>query len=213
MKFSNVIFDFDGTLVDSSGDILASLTGAMRKVGIKPVRPVDKTVVGPPVAEMLAKLAPDMTPLQAAEAVAAFRSSYDRSAYSSTVFYPGIRETLLVFKAAGVGLFIATNKPECPTKRVLQAVDGDFFDGIMCVDSLPGIKLSKTAMLEKIILDWRLDKKSTLMVGDCDSDICAAKEAGLKGAAVLWGYGAHSVCDCGPDFKISSSAELSALVM
>jgi len=213
VKFSNVIFDLDGTIADSSGDILSALSSAMAETGLSPSGEPDRTIVGPPVAEMLGRLLPGISEAQRETAVSAFRRHYDSSSYPGTSLYPGMAETLSRLRSAGVRLFIATNKPEIPTLRVLDALRAGPFDGVVCVNSLPGRKLSKSEMIEKILSDWRLEKDRTLMVGDCDSDILAARRCGVKGAAVLWGYGAGEVCSCGADFTVSSAGELAEIVL
>jgi len=213
MKFASIIFDLDGTLLDSSGDILSTLSLAIEETGLCPAVRPDKAVVGPAVSEMLKKLLPSISPSQTDAAVSAFRKHYDASSYPGTKFYPGMRETLDRLRSEGVRLFIATNKPEVPTRRVLDAVHAGPFDGMVCVNSLPGRTLSKADMISKILVDWQLDKDSTLMVGDCDSDMTAAKASGIKGAAVLWGYGMDAISSCGADFRVSSASELIAIVL
>ncbi len=189
-SFDNFIFDLDGTLADSAYEVLACIEKAFNNCNVT----FDKTrlnssVIGPPLAEIAKKVKPDLTDENIINnIVLEYRKIYDYDENDITELYDGIRDWLLYLKKTNKKIFIATNKPKIPTLRLIKSLNINFFDDIYMVDQYNDKKLTKSQMIVEIIFKYNLLKEKTVMVGDCLSDIEAAKKAGVLSLAALWGY-------------------------
>ena len=105
---------------------------------------------------------------------------------------------------------MATNKPALPTARILQRTAlGDCFRDVVTPESFAGGTGSKTAMVRRLIERWKLEKDKTVVVGDSPADIGAARENGVRSAAVLSGYGAaNELRRCGATVVLKSIGEV-----
>ena len=188
----NAIFDLDGTLVDSSGDILHSLRAAYFRCGLADLsaRIVDRSIIGPPLQDVVKSLSPEISELQLRTIVAEFRDHYDRSNLGETTTYVGIDQLLSELVAAGVQVFVATNKPSHPTQRILQHLRLDsLLSDVITPDCLSTEDKSKREMLGVLIRRWNLETTTTFLVGDSPADIVAAHAWQLASVGVLYGYG------------------------
>lgn len=189
-NFDNFIFDFDGTLADSAGEVLACIERAFNKCNV----PFEKerlnpSVMGPSLAEIAVIVKPELTDEKVINGIVAeYRKIYDYDEKDITTLYEGIRDWLICLKKNNKKIFIATNKPKIPTTRLVKSLDIDFFDDVYTVDKYDDKKLKKYQMIEEIVSKHKLAKEKTLMVGDCISDVDAAKKAEVFSLAALWGY-------------------------
>lgn len=213
MAIRNVVFDLDGTLVDSANDILDALRMAAEEAGIDSSIPLTTAVIGPPVRGMLSAWGAEFTEDQALIAVAAFRRIYDRSAMPRTAPYPGAIDC--VKQIAGRSrLFVATNKPELPTVGLLDRYFPGLFDDHICTNSLADRKLDKAEMLQELAGRHRLAAQESVMVGDGESDLRAGKQLGWRTIAALYGYGSkESLLAEQPDWAVASTEEIAALLL
>ena len=199
---NNVIFDLDGTLVDSSGDILRSLGAACLRCGLADLTAgiVGRSTIGPPLPEMVRSLSPGISEAQLCKVVAEFRDHYDQSDLGETTTYAGIDQLLSELAADGVRMFVATNKPSRPTQRILQRLRLDFLlSDVITPDGLSTEDKGKREMLGTLIRRWNLATPTTFLVGDSPSDIVAAHAWGLASVGVLYGYGgAEQIALAGP---------------
>lgn len=190
-SFSGVIFDLDGTLLDTAGDVVTMLAETVRKHGLCSAGVVSEVVVGPPLAVGLAKACPDASPEQIERIIHDYRERYFRSDYPLTRVFPGIPTLLDALRRQGVLLFVATNKASQPTELILQRFNLlHRFTATICSDHFsPTQLLSKADMIRTLMTQHGLERKSTLMVGDTELDIKGGHEAGVQTLAVLYGYG------------------------
>lgn len=187
----NVLFDLDGTLVDSSGTILASLTHALESLGRDPTE-------GPPVASLIGRPLLDiftgpfgMTPALAHEAIDRYRAHYEALNQEGTRVYDGVREGLEALGAGGYALFIATVKPTPIAEKVLSDLAlRAHFSGVVGATMGPE-RRGKSAIIAHAIDLHDLSRDRSLMVGDRDQDIHGARENGLRSLAVTWGFGSR----------------------
>lgn len=204
-EIKNIIFDLDGTLVDSAPDIFDSIKKALISCGVdeKTIN-MDDVVIGPPILDIMKKMMACSTE-KAEKAVLKFRSVYDQSNFEKTTLYPGVREVLQLLKNNNFNLFVATNKPEFSSKKILRLKNIEyFFTDTVHIDSITGKKLSKTAMIKHIIDLNKLKPDQTIMVGDTASDINSAHSVGIQSVALLYGYGDKSeILKCNPVFTFS----------
>jgi len=183
---THVIFDLDGTLIDSKAEILATYLKVFEV--IKPENPPDvkRLNYGSTINDLLGtvyKTDPDKIP----EAKKMFASIYDNSDYTDTTIYEGVTETLRLLKNSGATLHIATNKRWLPTKRILEIKGiSDFFDQIMANEMQPGITPTKKEMIAMIKENAGFEKG--FMVGDSMTDIIAGNDEKLVTIAVTYGY-------------------------
>ena len=187
--YHNYIFDLDGTIINSSKEVLLCFEKAFEKANYK----IDKSrltpnVIGPPLNEIIKLIAPDIQETDVNIVVEYFRELYDFEENDISEFYQGIPEVLTILKNRNKKLFIATYKPEKPTMRIIKQFKLDKFDDIYTIDKF-GKHITKTEMINDIIEKYSLNKSETMMIGDAPSDIICAKEAGVLAVGALWGYG------------------------
>ena len=193
MQARAVLFDLDGTLVNSLPGIEFSVDCALEECGSPERRQDLRALIGPPIRNILAKLVPHAGDAELSRLESVFRQSYDSVGWRKSVLYEQARETLAALKYAGVPLFLVTNKPAAPTRRILEHVGIlDLFTEILCPDSKDPCFPSKPAMLKEIVERHSLDSATCLYVGDTAEDYRAATECGIPIALVAHGYGAES---------------------
>jgi phosphoglycolate phosphatase len=209
---TDLIFDFDGTLVNSSDDVLHSLDFALRSVGLVPTRSLDKLLIGPPLAVMIRKAVDGVCEQEVSRAVAAFRQHYDSSGHPRTILYPGVRELLRAAGDMEARCFIATNKPRHATVAILHrlAIENSFSD-IVCVEDSAAI--DKTDLVAELIRRHGPTSNRGCMIGDGVGDIRAGKAHRLKTVAHLGGYSPPELLLAErPDFAIGSMEQLLPLL-
>ena len=187
----NVVFDLDGTLVDSCPGIEACLRQALEAVEPGTALPPVESLIGPPVREMIASLllGRDADVLEAAESE--FRRCYDAGGWRLTKTYEGADDALSGLTFAGLHLFVLTNKPAGPTRTILDSLQWhDRFEAVVCRDSFTPPFADKAAAMAHLLSKYRLDPSRTVMVGDSADDVHAACVNLVGFAAACWGYGA-----------------------
>ena len=190
-EYKLLIFDWDGTLVDSIGRIVTAMQVAAQRSG-RPERDVHavKGIIGLGLPEAILTLYPDMT----AEQVIAFRQHYAdvyiaMDAEPSPLF-AGVRESLEAFRAQGYRLAVATGKARRGLDRVLKAHGWEaFFDITRAADETAS--KPDPLMLNQILAYCDVRPDQALMVGDASFDLLMARNAGIDSVAV--GYGAQTM--------------------
>jgi len=185
-----LVFDLDGTLVDSAPGILRCLRQALAEVapGEDPNFPSD--LVGPSVREMLARLLPHADEAVVDAGVRAFRRCYDGGGWRDAVPYWGVHAMLETLRSAGIRLFIVTNKPRVPTDRILAHFGWqDLFDAVVCRDDTAPPFPDKRAALARLVEDESLAVDCALFVGDTTDDAAAAEACGIAFVFAAYGYG------------------------
>lgn len=187
-----LIFDFDGTLIDSAPGILATYAEVLSAAGITPAVPLDQHLIGPPLQPTMAKLLgtrhADSILLQAL--IEDFKLRYATTGVAHTPAYPKADETLHALRNQGYTLYLATNKRASPTLTLLEKFGWEqHFRRVYCIDSRQPPYADKTEMLRHLIEDNTLSSISCLYIGDTQGDQLAAIASGMRFAAALWGYG------------------------
>ncbi len=185
-----VLFDLDGTLVDSLPGIQYSVDCALAECNMpRRVREV-RSLIGPPIRGILSQLLPEADEDQLTKLERTFRLSYDGGGWRKTVLQAEAVETLTRLKAAGLPLFLITNKPIGPTRQMIEEFGlADLFNDVLCRDSRTPSFRSKAEMLQQITATHKLEPAACLYVGDTLEDYRAAGEAGIPVAIVAHGYG------------------------
>ena len=194
MPKATVIFDLDGTLVDSAAEITSVMEHSWRSILPGSRFPGERFRIGPPLAEAVANLDPSLAPAQREAIAATFRGLYDASDFSRTIPYPGVEAVLQSLSSRGVSCSLATNKRRLPTLAIAGRWFPGRFDRIACTDGVwpddgtPRLE-NKAAMLRWILRGEELATgRTAVMVGDTASDVAAARAVGLRAVAVTWGY-------------------------
>ncbi len=187
---NTVIFDFDGTIVDSAPAILATLQQVLSTHQIKPVRPLNRDLIGPPLAATIMALTGINELPKLEQLIAGFKAEYDGSGLNSTLLYEGMDVLISDLVKSGYRLMLATNKRQYPTERLLIKFKlAEFFDEVHCLDTRSPPYIDKAGMLTAMLQNESLTPRQSIYIGDTCHDEVAAAKAGLPFLAVAWGYG------------------------
>lgn len=185
-----VLFDLDGTLVDSLPGIAYSVNQACRAVGVTPPNADLRSLLGPPIRAIFSRLLATDDVLLLDRLEAAFRSSYDSEGWRKASCYENAREALEALKAGGHSLFVVSNKPFHIATRVLDSQGIlPLFENIYTRDSRQPHYITKTEMIKGFLIDNAVFPSQCLMVGDTMDDITAAAETKVAAAFMQHGYG------------------------
>jgi len=189
MILDSVIFDLDGTLVDSAVGILSSFAAAFESSGIAPRNALNSKIIGPPLRHTMCQLAGTDDRQLVDFLIGKFKSHYDSIGYLATIEYPGSGQLLSNSSKLEIPIFIATNKRIVPTERIIDMLGWrDYFKKIYSLDSfLPAVN-SKGQLILEILKQNKLNPKGTLYVGDRIEDSEAAIMAGVNFYHAKWGY-------------------------
>lgn len=185
-----IIFDLDGTLIDSSNSILAGFAGAFAAEGLIPAIELSPEIIGPPLKETLSILAGSGDGALIDRLAGHFKAHYDTVGYRETIVFAGIPEMLKALAGQGLPLHIATNKRLVPTRRILDHLGWTaFFRTVRALDAWSPAVGNKTEMIARQLREEMLSPASTLYVGDRAEDFFAARANHMPFALAAWGYG------------------------
>lgn len=210
---SVLICDLDGTLIDSVPDLAAAVNALLAELERPPLteRAVAR-MVGDGVAKLVERaliasgLSPDADAL--AGHVARYMAIYDGTLMARTRPYPGVVETLTGLREAGWRLAICTNKPEGPTRAILQALDlGVLFEAVAGGDSYP-VRKPDAGHILGLLREMDAEPAGAVMLGDGVNDVAAARAAGLPVIAVAHGYGTVPADELGADIVLAAFEDL-----
>jgi phosphoglycolate phosphatase len=207
-----IIFDLDGTLVDSSPGILASLDHALQAQGVSPTYPLNSALIGPPLLEIVTYLCPDLNSAQRDQIVEQFKRHYDSNGYLMTSPFIGVEQMLAHLIREGVSLSIATNKRHAPTRRILSYLNwDDLFQYVYCPDSVSPPVAGKAELIARLCLaaDWM--PTQCLYVGDRMEDMYSAHANNIRFAYAQWGFGNFSQGTKSPFLCLESPSASSLL--
>jgi phosphoglycolate phosphatase-like HAD superfamily hydrolase len=194
MKKTTWFFDLDGTLADTSDDIIESFRKTIVDLGLDEDRFNKLFVIGPTIDDIIKKMYPELYSQELCDKVrSGFSKYYDVGDFPLTKEYPGIIDEIKRLKASGAKVFIVTNKRWKATKLMAEHFGWNaIFDGLyssdMYKDGPLGV-LKKPELLAHVIRENFCDVDSCVMVGDTINDFEAAKANGVYSVAVPWGYG------------------------
>ena len=210
-----VIFDLDGTLIDSVADLQTALNALLHELGrpsltIAEVRPMIGDGVGKLVERAL--VARPGGAIEGAAAVARFLEIYEAAPAALTRPYPGVPETLITLRERGLKLALCTNKPEDATLKVLGALSLDnHFGKIVTGSSFPWRK-PDPRLIEAILEAFAIAPDRALYVGDSEVDAALASAAGVPFVLVTYGYHRGSVDAIACEAAIDRFSELIRLI-
>ena len=191
--FSALLFDLDGTIIDSAPDVCASVNRSLDTMGRAPITVEDTKMLVGFGARTLCDKALAMTGEPGSEEdvdllLTGFLDSYRKNPSEHTTVFPGARDALNLFKGSGIQLGICTNKPEATCFPVLDALElRHFFSSVICGDTLDFRKPDPRHVFHTLD-DMGADLNSAAFIGDSEADIEAANNAGLPSVLVTFGY-------------------------
>lgn len=191
VKYPFVLFDFDGTVVDTGEGILKSLQYSFEQMGHKiPEMEELKKFIGPPVHYSYTHFY-GISEDEVGMYIKKYRERYKIKGIYECELYDGMKELLCELRSRGVKLGVASSKPEHLIYSVADYLGiTDFFDAIVGVKVDDSNHSSKTGLiLEAMRQLGAEDKSQVLMVGDRCFDIDGAAGAGVDSCGALWGYG------------------------
>jgi phosphoglycolate phosphatase len=191
-NFSCVLWDLDGTIVDSAPGITSTLAYTFREMGLHVPPPADLLAyVGPPILDSFRDRA-GMSLGEAAAALSIYRPRYlETGAFDSTVF-PGVAEVLRAVHEAGIPTSLATSKPEEPATVILQHFGLLGYLDIITGASADEVRSAKADVVAEALDRLRergVDLSKPVLVGDRIHDIEGAAHNGVPTIFADWGYG------------------------
>ena len=189
MKYDLIIFDLDGTLLNTLDDLAAAANHALARAGF-PRRTVDEVrqFIGNGVARLIRRSVPEDTPDAVCEAVLAdFKAYYAEHLNDHTVPYDGMPQLLDALRGQGIRTAVNSNKLDSATQKLCAAHFPGQLD--MVLGERSGIPRKPSPEGVALILrELNVAPERALYVGDGDADIRTAENAGIDGAWVSWGY-------------------------
>lgn len=205
-----IVFDWDGTLMDSAAMIVDSVQAAARDLGLEP--PSDERarhIIGLGLEDALRHALPDLPEARYADLVERYRHHY-LSRDHELVLFAGATALIENLAAQGRWLAVATGKSRRGLDRALeQSGLGPFFHGTRCADECHS--KPHPQMLEELMAELAVPPAQTLMIGDTTHDLLMAKNAGVDAVGVS--YGAHpreALLAAGPRYLADSLVDLDA---
>jgi phosphoglycolate phosphatase len=207
----DLVFDLDGTLIDSAPDLHAALNRLMETLGRRML--VLSEVIpmigdGVPVLVRRALEATGGVPGDYDDILKRYHGIYGSAVADLTTIYPGVMETLGVLHRAGHRMGVCTNKPEAASHAVLEALGlAEFFSAVAGGDSLAVRKPDAGHLLGTLDMLGSTPGRA-VMIGDSHNDIQVAINAKVRSIAVSYGYRRHPVEELGADIIVYNFADI-----
>ena len=213
--YSCILFDLDGTIVDSAPGITSTLAYTFEQLGLPIPTPSELLAyVGPPILDSFRDLA-GFTPEQSQRALEIYRPQYLETGVHDATIYPGLAELLRAIHASPIPLSLATSKPELPATLILE-----HFSIASCFDVITGasadeVRSAKADVVAEAIVRLKAigaDVSNPIMVGDRSHDVHGAAAHGIPTIFVEWGYGSPAE-QAGTVASVSTAQELGRLLL
>ena len=211
-KYDLVIFDLDGTLIDSRRDLANSVNFTRRQLGLPLLsQEVILSYIGDGAAELVRRIVGEAWSEESLRrAVRVFLGHYHDHLLDNTVLYPGVQEALAGLRSQV--LAILTNKPLEPTLAILQGLGiHDLFRLVYGGNSFEQKKPHPFGV-EKILEETQIPRDRALIVGDSEVDIQAGLNAQITTCGVTYGFSGVSLAASRPHFLITNLKELPPIV-
>jgi phosphoglycolate phosphatase len=210
-----LIFDLDGTLIDSKLDLANAVNAARAHLGLEPLNlAVISTCVGYGAPILIRKaLGGEATESDVARALEFFLDYYRCHALDSTRFYPGVRESLERLHRSGKRLAILTNKPAVISRTVIEGLRASaLFFRVYGGDSFAW-KKPDPAGIEQLMNEAGVGPGATIMVGDSVVDVETARNAGVLACGVRFGFAPETFDHVTPDLLVDRMEDLADWVL
>ena len=202
------LFDLDGTLIDSSPEIIKTYNTVFKKNNIKPIREVSEDIIGPTLKDTISNLIPSKHLSNIDKIIKDFIGLYDNKFCTESSLYDGVYETLDKLSKKN-RLILITNKRFIPTEKILYSNEIiNFFEKYFSVDIKSQYSFNKSSLIKNVLEEMKLDPKKTVYVGDTKEDFKASMDNNIDFIFAEYGYGKSE-----KNFlnKISDICELNSL--
>jgi len=210
--FKTLIFDFDGTLVDTATDVINSINFALKRMGINTISKNNiKKCIGPGEEDFLKAVLGKNLDKYKKEFIILFREYYWEHCLDNTKLFTGI--DFIIQKYQHKNVTIASNKPRFFIEKILKGLSTlDFIDVIIGPEDVKEVK-PHPEMIEKIMEKTDSLKVETLLIGDTYNDIIAGHKAGISTCGVSYGYGNKvAIVEQKPNFLVNHPQHLSKII-
>lgn len=213
-KPTAVLFDLDGTIVDSAPDVAHSVSIAFAEIGRPPVSvETIKSLVGMGapslIKDALTMNGASTTPEETESVTKRFLQTYSENPVVHSALYPGALESIEAVRGRGVPIAICTNKPEKTTFPVMDAFGlADLFPIVLCGDRAKIRKPNGAHIIETLEMMNIHDTAGVVMIGDSENDIYAAQDAGVASVCVTFGYCHEPIEQMNPTVTIDTLHDL-----
>ena len=207
-----VIFDLDGTLADSLEDIAAAMNRTLAAHGF-PLHPASayRTFVGEGVRKLVERALPPGTEQLRESFLGAYQADYAEHLLDATRLFPGIPEVLDGLRSAGVPVGVLSNKPDLPTRRMVDALCSRWKFGAVFGER-PGVPRKPDPTLALVLADaLGAPPETVAFVGDTSVDMLTARAASMRPVGVLWGFRPKEVLASGAE-AAATGGELAQLL-
>jgi phosphoglycolate phosphatase len=184
----DIVFDLDGTLVDSKKSVFETYYKTFAAKKFFPSSGLDERVFSLPLDKSLVLLFPNENAQTLEMLKEAFISEYDSRGFRHVQVFPQVEELLSRLKVGGHRLFIATSKRSKITKLLVRELGWEeLFIDLRSPDSYSNIFNSKAEIIQSLMMEWHMNREDVLYVGDSDADEVAADEIKISFAKAAWG--------------------------
>jgi len=207
-----IIFDLDGTLVDSTKDITNAVNFILRKIGLeeKSVQEIT-SYIGTGVKDLLRKSLGDKHSLFFKRAFSIFEDYFSKHSTDYSVLYPNVKEVLEHFKNKKKVIVSNRNRAFAVLSLRILGIYG-YFEDVLGGDDVRCAK-PDSYPLDKTIDKFKVDKSKAIIVGDMDLDVLAGKNAGILTCAVTYGLGKkEDLVKTKPDYIIDDIVKLKSII-
>lgn len=189
-KDLSIIFDLDGTLVDSAESILSSINFAFKDNNMKPTQKLEKNLIGPPLRKTIEMITEEEDRNKIESIIASFKNHYDTIGFLETKAFAGIYDLLEKLYASKIEMYLVTNKRKKPTKKILDYLSLDqYFIESFSSDSFEESVKPKSEVLNILIDTKKLFDKRIVYIGDTNDDFIVTKDVNIQFIFAEWGYG------------------------
>ena len=207
-----VLFDLDGTVINSQSGIFASIRYVEQKLGLPQKTDSElRYFIGPPILHSFEKYY-NMSYEKAVKATQIYREYYGGYGVYMFSVYDGLIETLNSLKKMGKRLYICTCKPEKFAKLIIEKADAmELFNGIYGIDP-NGHNTTKAQVLTRLLETEQLPPSDCVLIGDTKFDVIGAKECSVASVGVRYGFaGENELENEEPDAIVSTPKEILSL--
>jgi len=216
LKYSAVLFDLDGTLLDTIDDLADSMNAVLERLGF-PAHPVDsyKTLVGDGLLPFVRRALPEgrRDEGSVASSAEAMREEYSRRWAEKTRPYPGVPEMLDAVAERGVGMAVLSNKPDDFTRKCVAKLLAKWSFGVVRGVRADGCKKPDPAGAIETARELGVAPGEILYLGDTNTDMWTAVAAGMFPVGALWGFRSREeLVSSGAEVLVAEPAEVLALL-
>jgi len=190
LRTTSIIYDLDGTLIDSFPGIEAAFRRAVAVVLPGREVPSLRTYIGPPIRGIVRAVFGELPEECVSLIEQRFRADYDTNGCLECALFPGVDSILSRLGELGLRQFVVTNKPAYPTGRVFGKFQlSEFIERFVAVDTITPRFASKSEATQHLLVTSRIDPEQCVLIGDSPDDAEAAASTGVRFIGVAYGYG------------------------